>query len=196
MAMHDERVDADGHKAQRADARRNRELLLDAARSLFNEEGGDASMEAIAKRAGVGIGTLYRHFPKRLDLVEAVYRDDVEHVVSVAEESVANQEPWAAVDTFLRAFVAYAFAKRRFLTDLRQVFEKDPDLKSGMRERLDYAMRLVIEAGQRAGVVRTDLSGDDVLGLVGPMCTNATLSAEQADRLIGMVLDGLRAKQA
>ncbi|HEV2427034.1 MAG TPA: helix-turn-helix domain-containing protein [Acidimicrobiales bacterium] len=179
-------------RPQRADARRNYEKLVEAARDLFDEE-GDTSMEAIAKRAGVGIGTLYRHFPKRIDVVEAVYRDDVEQVVAVAERAAATLGPWEAVDSFLRAFVTYALGKRRFLNELREAFEKNPSLKSSARERLDYAMHLVVDRGQAAGVVRSDLAGDDVLSLVGPMCMSATLSREQAERLLGMILDGLRA---
>jgi AcrR family transcriptional regulator len=182
-------------RPQRADARRNYERLLEAARELFDEE-ADTSMEAIAKRAGVGIGTLYRHFPKRIDVVEAVYRDDVEQVVAVAQAAVATLGPWEAVDAFLRAFVSYALGKRRFLTELREAFEKNPELKSSARERLDVAMHLVIDRGQAAGVVRTDLTGDDVMGLVGPMCISATLTKEQCERLIGMILDGLRAPTA
>lgn len=183
------------HRAQRADARRNYEKLLQAARDSFDEE-GDTSMEAIAKRAGVGIGTLYRHFPKRIDIVEAVYRDDVEQVVAVAEKAVADLPPWEAVETFLRAFVSYALGKRRFLTELREAFEKNPELKSAARERINYAMSLVVERAQGAGAMRTDLTGDEIFGLVGPMCTSATLTKDQCERLIGMILDGLRAPDA
>jgi AcrR family transcriptional regulator len=190
----------DAHKAtdpraQRADARRNYEKLLQAARDAFDEE-GDTSMEAIAKRAGVGIGTLYRHFPKRIDVVEAVYRDDVEQVVAVAERAVTDLAPWEAVDTFLRAFVSYALGKRRFLTELREAFEKNPELKSASRQRIDYAMGLVVGKAQSAGAMRTDLTGDEIFGLVGPMCTSATLTKDQCERLIGMILDGLRAPDA
>lgn len=196
MTIQGERMPAStDHRPQRADAQRNYEKLLDAARTLFDEE-GDTSMEAIAKRAGVGVGTLYRHFPKRIDVVEAVYRDDVEQVVATAETAVATLGPWEAVDTFLRAFVTYALGKRRFLTELREAFEKNPELKSSARERLDYAMHLVVDRGQAAGVVRADLTGEDVIGLVGPMCISATLTREQCERLIGMILDGLRVTTA
>ena len=190
MTIQDERAASPG-RPQRADARRNHDLLLQAARELFDEE-GDTSMEAIAKRAGVGVGTLYRHFPRRIDVVEAVYRDDVDQVVAVDERDVATMTPWEAVDSFLHAFVAYAFGKRRFLTELREAFEKNPELKCDARERLEAAIRLVVERGQDAGVVRADVTGDEVFGLIGPMCTSASLTREQCDRLVGMVLDGLR----
>ncbi|HLY84538.1 MAG TPA: helix-turn-helix domain-containing protein, partial [Acidimicrobiales bacterium] len=82
----------------RADAKRNYELLVSAARDVFAAEGSDASMEAIARKAGVGVGTLYRHFPKRIDVVEAVYRGDVDELVATAEQAVAELEPLAAVE--------------------------------------------------------------------------------------------------
>ena len=75
-------------------------------------------MEALAKEAGVGIGTLYRHFPKRIDLVEAVYREDVDELVNDAEAFVAEMEPWPALVAWLEAFVRYASTKRRFLSEL------------------------------------------------------------------------------
>ncbi len=93
---------------------------------------------------------------------------------------------------FLEAFVRYAQGKRTFLNELREAFEKNPDLKLGMLERVQQAMELVIGRAQQAGVVRTDVSGADLMQLVGPMCTNATLSEEQSRRLLPMILDGLR----
>jgi AcrR family transcriptional regulator len=176
----------------RADARRNYERLVAAAREVFAREGGGASMEAVARQAGVGVGTLYRHFPKRIDLVEAVYRTDVDTLVETAEGAVADLEPWPAVVAFLEAFVRYAQGKRTFLNELREAFDKHPDLRLDMLERVQGAMQLVIGQAQDAGVVRTDVNGQDVMQLVGPMCTNATLSEEQSIRLLGMILDGLR----
>jgi AcrR family transcriptional regulator len=179
-------------RPKRADARRNQERLVAAARTVFAREGGGASMEAIAREAEVGVGTLYRHFPRRIDVVEAVYRNDVDELVRAAEEAVTELDPWDAVVAFLHAFVRYAQAKRTFLNELREAFDKHPDLKSHCRERIDQAMDLVISRGQRAGVVRTDVDGSDVMQLVGPMCTNATLSEDQSARLLPMILDGLR----
>ncbi len=181
-----------GGRPMRADARRNYERLVAAAREVFAHEGGGASMEAIARQAGVGVGTLYRHFPKRIDVVAAVYRTDVDALVDTAEAAVVDLEPWPAVVTFLEAFVRYAQGKRTFLNELREAFDKDPDLRLDMLERVEGAMELVMERAQDAGVVRTDVSGQDVLQLVGPMCTNATLSEDQSLRLLKMILDGLR----
>jgi AcrR family transcriptional regulator len=149
-------------------------------------------MEAVAREAGVGVGTLYRHFPRRIDLVEAVYRGEVDELVGAAEGAVDELEPWPAVVAFLGAFVRYGRGKRTILNELHEAFEKNPELRSHSRERIERAMELVIGRGQRAGVVRTDIRGADVVQLVAPMCTNATLSEDQSMRLLTMILDGLR----
>jgi AcrR family transcriptional regulator len=179
-------------RPMRADARRNYERLVVAARTVFVREGGGASMEAIAREAGVGVGTLYRHFPKRIDVVEAVYRTDVDNLVATAERVVVELEPWEAVVAFLEAFVRYAQGKRTFINELHEAWEKDPDLRVRLRDRIEKAAALVVERGQQAGVVRPDVDGADLMQLLGPMCTNATLSEEQSMRLLGMILDGLR----
>ena len=181
----------DGAKPMRADARRNRELLVSAARKVFAEHGSGVSMEAIAKHAGVGIGTLYRHFPNRFDIVEAVYRDDVEELVRAAEQTEAL-EPWEAVEAFFEAFLRYTKTKQVLLNELKQGFEKNPELRSRMRERIDAAFDVVVERAKEAGVVRQDVSGADLTQLVSPICTNASISDEQMRRLINLVLDGLR----
>jgi AcrR family transcriptional regulator len=193
VALDDVEMERDGAgRPMRADARRNYERLVDAARRVFSVEGGGASMEAVAREAGVGVGTLYRHFPKRIDLVEAVYRNDVDELVLTAEKAFTNLGPWDAVVAFLEAFVRYAQGKRTFLNELHEAFEKNPELKSRSRERIDGAMQLVAGRAQREGAIRSDVDGRDLMQLVGPMCTNATLSEEQSARLLAVILDGLR----
>ena len=180
-------------RPMRADARRNRELLVATAREVFSEQGAAASMEAIAKRAGVGVGTLYRHFPNRLDLVEAVYQTDLDELWSTAQRVVAELEPSAALDAFFDAFIRYAQTKQALLTELHQAFEKKPGFRSQARELIESSFDLVIDAAKEAGVVRADVDGSDVMQLVSPVCTNAGISPEQTARLLGMVLDGMRA---
>ncbi|MDQ1495997.1 MAG: hypothetical protein QOG69_2480 [Actinomycetota bacterium] len=176
----------------RADARRNYERLIGAARDVFAKEGGGASMEAIAREAGVGVGTLYRHFPQRIDVVEAVYRDDVDQLVATAEQVIAEFDPWPAVVAFLEAFARYAQGKRTFLNELHEAFDKHPELKLRSKERIDDAMDRVVRRAQEAGVIRTDVNGAELMQLVSPMCVNATLSEDQSNRLLNMILDGLR----
>jgi AcrR family transcriptional regulator len=177
----------------RADARRNRELLVAAARNVFTAHGAAASMEAIAKEAGVGVGTLYRHFPNRLDLVEAVYQTDVQELWETAQRVGAELEPWPAVEEFFDAFLRYARTKKTLLDELHQAFEKKPDLRSRARALLESSFDLVIDRAKEAGAVRNDVDGSDVLALVSPVCTNASIEPEQASRLLRMILDGMRA---
>jgi len=184
--------DGDAARPMRADARRNYDKLVAAARKVFLEQGGGASLEAIAKEAGVGVGTLYRHFPKRIDIVEAVYREDVDGLVASAEELVAELEPWPALVAWLQAFVRYASSKRTFLNELHEAFEENPQLRLRSRERIEGAIDVVLRRAQDAGVARTDLDGSDLMQLLGSMCMSVTLTEEQSQRLLGMIEDGLR----
>jgi AcrR family transcriptional regulator len=185
-----------GARPMRADARRNYDHLVVAARKVFAEQGGGASMEAIAKEAGVGVGTLYRHFPKRIDIVEAVYRDDVDALISLAERSLTDREPWDAVEGWLRAYVEYGRSKRTFLNELHEAFEKNPDLKPASRDRIFDACERVLRRAQDAGAARCDIDGTDLMQLLSPMCMNSTLTPSQGERLLAMVLDGLRSVSA
>ena len=176
----------------RADAKRNYDLLVDTARKVFADQGSDAAMEAIAKQAGVGVGTLYRHFPKRIDLVEAVWREDVATLVDSVHDGLADLAPWDALEAWLRSYVEYARAKRFFINELQEAFEKQPDLKSETRDRIIAAADHVLGRAQAAGVARTDIDASDLMQLISPMCTTPTFELSQADRLITLVLDGLR----
>ena len=183
-------------RPQRADARRNHALLVASAHEVFAEKGAGASMEAIAKEAGVGVGTLYRHFPNRLDLVEAVYRSDVEELSATAHRVVTELEPWAAVEAFFDAFMRYARSKQALLGELQQAFEKKPGFRSQARELIESSFDVVIDRAKRAGVVRWDVDGSDVMQLVSPICTNGSIAPEQTARLLSMILDGMRSDVA
>jgi AcrR family transcriptional regulator len=183
---------SDAGRPMRADAKRNYERLVAAARAVFAQQGGGASMESIAKEAGVGVGTLYRHFPKRIDVVEAVYREDVDELTDVAQSVVVTMEPWAALVGWLEAFVLYASGKRRFLNELHEAFEKNPDLRVASRERIESALSIVLTRAQEAGVARIDIDGPDLMQLLGSMCMSATLTPGQSSRLLAMIEDGLR----
>jgi AcrR family transcriptional regulator len=188
-----DRIDEAGAaRPMRADAKRNYERLVTAARDVFAREGGGASMEAIAKEAGVGVGTLYRHFPKRIDVVEAVYRDDVDELVTVAQSVIADREPWPALVAWLEAFVRYASGKKRFLNELHEAFEKNPELQLASRERIVGALGIVLTPAQEVGVVRTDIDAPDLMQLLGSLCMSATLTPDQSARLLLMIEDGLR----
>jgi len=179
-------------RPMRADARRNYERLVAAARTLLTERGSEVGMEEIAKAADVGVGTLYRHFPRRIDLIEAVYREDVDGLVSLAERLAGTTEPWDALVEWLQAFVRYAQSKRVFLTELHEAFEKNPDFKLDSRDKIAAAAATVLTRAQQAGVARDDIDHADLMQLVGGMCMARNASLPQNERLLALVLDGVR----
>jgi AcrR family transcriptional regulator len=188
----DTTADVDATRPQRADARRNYELLVSAARTVFAAEGGGASMEAIAREAGVGVGTLYRHFPKRIDIVEAVYREDVDELNSVADRVVRELEPWPALVAWLNAFVLYASGKRRFMNELHEAFEKNPALRVASRDRIEASLHTVLQYAQESGAARSDISASDLIQLLGSMCMSVTLTGDQIGRLLRVIEDGIK----
>lgn len=179
-------------RPMRADARRNYERLLQAAREVLADRGSEATMEEIAKRADVGVGTLYRHFPRRIDLVEAVYREDVDGLVTLAGRVSSDAEPWDALVEWLHGFVRYGQAKRAFLTELHEAFEKSPDLALDSRERIGAAAAQVLTRAQQAGAARDDIDQSDLMQLVGGMCMARNATSERNERLLALVLDGIR----
>src|SRR3954447_3904981 len=179
-----------GLRPMRADASRNRARLVEAARAAFTARGSNATVEEMAKTADVGVGTLYRHFPRRIDLVEAVYREDVDGLVALAEEQSTVTDPWDALRTWLVGFVRYAQSKRTFLTELHEAFEKNPDLALDSREKIGRAAGMVLARAQQAGVARDDVDQRDLMQLVGGMCMARGATLEQNERLLTLVLDG------
>jgi AcrR family transcriptional regulator len=178
-------------RPMRSDARRNYERLLSEARAAFSEHGADASLEEVARRAGVGIGTLYRHFPTRLALVEAVYRDDVDSLGTLADD-VRSLPPWDALVAWLTRFVSYAMTKRVLFAELAESVGKDSDLISHCRVAIREAAESVVVRAQNEGVIRRDVDVLDVMRLVGGMTMAPNPEPKQSERLLGLVLDGLR----
>jgi AcrR family transcriptional regulator len=181
-------------RAQRADARRNRERLLAAATEAFAEAGTDVSLEAIAKRAGVGIGTLYRHFPSRAALVEAAYRSEVDHLCDAAKELLAEHPPDAALAEWMDRYVGYGAAKRGMSDALQSVVASKSDLYAESRTRILEAIATLLEAGAAAGTIRSDVDAEDVLRSMGAvwLMTDDRLWSEQAHKTLGLLMDGLR----
>ena len=181
-------------KPLRKDAARNREKLLAAAVELFAERGTEGSLEEVAKRAGVGIGTLYRHFPTRDALVEAAYRNEVAQLRAAADELLAELPPDEALEAFMRRFVDYGTAKRGMRDALQSIAGGSATLFSDTRGQVTEAVAVLLRAGAEAGTLRSDVEPEDVLRAMGAIWLVAEGDdfAEQAMRILRLVLDGLR----
>jgi AcrR family transcriptional regulator len=183
-------IQAQFTKPMRADARRNYEKLVAAAREVFAEQGGSASLEAVAERAGVGIGTLYRHFPTRQALLEAVYADEVEAIARAARE-LADRPPWDAVSEWLGQYVGFA-ATKRALMDAMLEAAPDSDVLATCRAALRQAGDELVERAQQAGALRPDVEFIDIARMVGQIGVTPNADPEGKARMLQIVLDGLR----
>jgi AcrR family transcriptional regulator len=182
-------------RPMRADARRNYELLLTQAAAAFVERGADdVSLEEIARRAGVGIGTLYRHFPTRQDLLEAVYRDQVELLAGRAEKLLAADSPGPALAEWLGALTVFGSTKRSMNTTLLAALGKDSELFSSCGLMLRNSTTKLLQRAQEAGAARTDVEGTDVLRLVHALilaADSAPGDAGQSQRMLSLVVAGV-----
>jgi AcrR family transcriptional regulator len=174
-------------RPHRADARRNFDALLAAARDAFNREGIDVPLEDIARQAGVGIATLYRNFPTRSDLVEAVYVSEIEELLQAARDA-REREPWDALETWLRRFSGYVATKLAMLQGLN----KDSAIFRACRAAMYDAASPLFERAQAAGEVRTDTSLDDAMRLVSGVTASHYESDEQRARVLSLALDAIR----
>src|SRR5215470_10629473 len=181
-------------RPKRADARRNYDKLLSAARETFAELGTEASLEEIARRAGVGIGTLYRNFPTRQALLEAVYIDQVESLSARAGELLRAESPADALAEWLRAMVRFSSTKRSMTTALLATLGTDSELLSSCVKEIKGAAESLLARAQQAGVVRPDADAKDLIRLVHAVniATEKTPDPGQADRMLALILDGLR----
>ncbi|MEY9934627.1 AcrR family transcriptional regulator [Catenulispora sp. GP43] len=177
----------------RADAQRNRRRLIEVAQHAFTAGDGKVSLEAVAKEAGVGIGTLYRHFPTREALVEAVYLAERGRLCEAADELLAQQPPDRALRTWMDRFADYIATKREMADALRALIADGTVTRSQAREELSKAVRRLLDAGAEAGTLRADVAAEDVVtALVGvfSVCTLPE-QREQAGRLLDLLMDGL-----
>ena len=177
-------------RPKRADARRNYDQLIAAAREAFTERDRSASLEDIARRAGVGIGTLYRHFPTRGDLIEAVYVEEVEALCRSAED-LRSAEPWDALVGWLRRFVAYVATKQALAEELFAA-NRDAEVFKSCRVAFYGAGESLVKRAQDAGAVRFDISIDEVVQMVGGIAKIQAADAAGIDRILSVALDGLR----
>lgn len=178
-------------RPKRADALRNYEKILAAARDAFAEGGEATALEEIARRAGVGIGTLYRNFPNRQALLEAIYVDEVEQVCRAAAE-FADAEPWEALTGWVDRLVGYIGAKLALATELQKYLDADSDFFATCRTSLWAAGEPLLQRAQDAGVVREDMTIVELIHLVVGIVKIPSPDLEQKKHLLQVALDGLR----
>lgn len=181
-------------RAPRRDAQRNHDALLAAASAVFAEKGIDAPLDEIARRAGVGIGTLYRHFPTRDQLNEAAYRREVEVLCDSVPELEAEHRPVDALSAWMRRFSGYVTRKRGMAMALKSALGTDNELFTYSHQRITQALEDLIKNASDAGEIRTDVSAKDLLHAMSGICmaSDQPGGAERVDTLIGIVIDGLR----
>jgi AcrR family transcriptional regulator len=183
----------------RRDARRNRERLVASARELFAREGVDVSVEEITHHAGVGMGTLYRHFPTKEELIDAVLEDAFAELVELAERAAAAEDPWAGFTGFLEEALA-RHAANRGLKDVVASSGHGRQRAQAIRTRIQPLLRQLVERAQEQGTLRSDFTPED-LPLVFWTASRviemtATVAPDHWRRYLGLVLDGLRAPAA
>ena len=178
-------------RPKRADARRNYEKVLAAAREAFAEAGESTALEEIARRAGVGIGTLYRHFPNRQALLEALYVNEVEEVCRSAAE-LEDADPWEALNGWFERLIGYLATKQALASELLNYVERDAPLFQVCRTSLYAAGEPLLARAQAAGVVRPDVEFPEVMQMVMGIAKIPTGDPSQVEHILRIALDGLR----
>ncbi|MGN6474216.1 MAG: TetR/AcrR family transcriptional regulator [Mycobacteriales bacterium] len=178
----------------RADAQRNRDKLVEVAAASFARDGIDTSLEEIARTAGVGIGTLYRHFPNRDVLLEAVFRRNVDDIAAQADELLETLPGDAALAEWMSRFVRYVATKKGLATHLKSVVSADAEIFAYSHSKMDGVMKRLVEAGQAEGTIRSDVDYHDVLKGLSGVCMMSDVPGwqDQACRISALLMDGLR----
>ena len=179
----------------RADAARNRAAILDAARSAFTAAGEDASLEGIARSAGVGIGTLYRNFPTREELVAAVYASELDGVLATVPDFLARHAPDVALRAFLDTDAGFIATKRGMAETVRAGAIRSAAESADTRRRVNEAVGVILAAGMEQGVFRAGTEADDVTAaMIGVFLSTAnSADPEQTGRLLDLLVRGLAA---
>jgi len=178
----------------RTDSVRNRERVLEAAKAVFAEGGPSGSLEAVARRAGVGVGTLYRHFPTREALFEAVYRREVEQLAELATQLASDLAPLEALRQWMRAQVEFVATKKGLSAALAVAVHASSDLTAYSVDRLSRALEPLLRRAVTAGVVRDDIGAEDILRTIVGLCYTHDKPGWQGHvlRLVDVFVDGMR----
>jgi AcrR family transcriptional regulator len=178
-------------RPMRADAIRNRQKILVAAREAFAQGGESTALEEIARRAGVGIGTLYRHFPTRHELVQELYREEVDELCRRAGD-FDGDDAWDALNGWLEQFIPFVATKQVLAQELVSAPDHGRPLMVDCRASLEAAGEPLLSRAQEAGVVRSDVTIDQVVQIVAGIAKAPAADAEQLVALVHIALDGLR----
>jgi AcrR family transcriptional regulator len=181
----------------RTDALRNRERVLEAAKTVLSAGGPEASLEAVARAAGVGIGTLYRHFPTREALFEAVYRREVQQLADLAEQLKQNAQPVDALRQWMRSIVKFVATKKGMSAALALAVDKNSKLVSSSADQLARAVGGLLDRAIASGEIRDDVSPEDLLRALVGMCYTHDQPGWQTSvlRLVDVFIDGLRKRR-
>lgn len=186
-------------RAPRSDAVRNRDKLLAAAAETFTgQDAAEASLEAIARSAGVGIGTLYRHFPTRAALIEAVYRNEVELLCADVDQLLAELPPDEAMARWMERFIGYVGVKRGLVTALKELLDAESETFAYCHGLVRGSIQRLVTAAADAGVICAQTEPDDLLRAMSGFCMSQNQSdwQERAVRLVSLLMDGLRYRAA
>jgi AcrR family transcriptional regulator len=175
----------------RADAKRNLDALLQSAKAVFATSGVDAPVRDIAERAGVGIGTLYRHFPQRADLIAAVFRHEIDACAEAAPMLAAEHPPGEALAKWMQRYAAFIATKRGLAPALHSGNPAFEPLRAHFEQRVRTALRTLLESAVAAGEVRNDVESDELLHAVASLCMPAQDDG-RAQRMVALLVDGLR----
>jgi AcrR family transcriptional regulator len=185
---------APAERSLRADAQRNRDKLIKVAGLAFAEHGTDTSLEQIAERAGVGIGTLYRHFPTREHLVEVVYGREVQALCQAADDLAKRHRPDVALALWMQRFVDYIAAKRGMATSLKLLLASNSEFFAEASGKIPAALQRLIDAAKSNGSIRADIDSSDLMsalsGIYGAPQTPDW--RDRSKRLVALLMDGLR----
>ena len=189
----DAKREAPTSRPVRADARRNTDALLEAALAVFATSGVDAPVREIAEKAGVGVGTFYRHFPERSDLIVAVFRREIDACADAAPVLAAEHEPGEALARWMQRYATFIAIKRGLATALHSGNPAFDTLRGYFEQRLQPALQTLLEAAVAAGEVRPDVDADDLLGAAASLCMSAhNAGPGRAERMVALLVDGLR----
>ncbi|MFT3887241.1 MAG: helix-turn-helix domain-containing protein [Arachnia sp.] len=178
----------------RADAQRNVDAILAAAKQEFATEGVDVNVRAVAARAGVGTGTLYRHFPRRADLISAVFRREIEDCAAAATTLAASHEPWDALQLWVQRYTEFVATKHGLASAIHSGDPAYAGLRDYFEQSVGPQLRMLLDRAEQAGVIGEGVSEMDLIGAIANLCVPPPGSQEtsRAGRMVDLLLDGLR----